>query len=299
MKTITRFCFGLFACLLFVSLTSNTLAWWNSDWTIRKKIEIDTSTAGAPIADLIGTTAFLVRLHDGNFRFPDAKEDGSDIRFLSADDKTVLTHHIEKYDSLLNEAFVWVKLPDLKPGSKTTFWMYYGNAGSKATRVDDPKGTYDVSTVLVYHFAENNAPPHDSTTYGNNAQTTAVSVSGALIGPGIRFDGQNAITISKSESLIWPNAGAMTWSAWINPVAAQPNAIIFKRADGANAFVIGADNGVPFVEVTAANGPQRSQGGSTMPLNSWHHLAVVAAGSTITLYLDGQSSGRLTPRFQL
>ena len=47
---------------------------------------------------------------------PSARDDGSDIRFVAGDDKTPLTFHIEKYDSLLGEAFVWVKVPDLKPG---------------------------------------------------------------------------------------------------------------------------------------------------------------------------------------
>jgi biopolymer transport protein ExbB len=289
MKFNPRFGLGFVACLSFVCLTTNALAWWNSDWTIRKKIEIDTSTAGAPIADPIGTTAILIRLHDGNFRFSDAKEDGSDIRFLAADDKTVLTHHIEKYDGLLNEAFVWVKIPDLKPGTKTSFWMYYGNGGTKATRVDDPKGTYDVNTVVVYHFADNNAPPHDSTTYGNNAQTAGISVSGALIGPGVRFDGNSGITIPASESLTWPDGGTLTWSAWIKPTASQPNATIFSRRDGANVFVIGTDNGVPFVEVSGT----RTQGGPSIAANSWHHLAVTAAGSTINLYVDGQRAATL------
>src|SRR5689334_20439740 len=155
----------LFGALLLLFANSANASWWNKEWTIRKRIEIDTTPAGSPIADPIGTTAILIRLHDGNFRFTDAKEDGSDIRFVAGDDKTLLVHHIEKYDALLNEAFVWVKIPDLKPGTKTTFWLYYGNTGSKATRVDDAKGTYDVNTVLVYHFAENNAPAHDSTTY--------------------------------------------------------------------------------------------------------------------------------------
>src|SRR5579872_3361696 len=80
-------------------------AWWNSDWTIRKKITFDTASSGAGITDPIGATAVLIRLHDGNFQFGSAKEDGGDIRFIAADDKTPLPFHIERYDSLLSEAF--------------------------------------------------------------------------------------------------------------------------------------------------------------------------------------------------
>ena len=276
----------LLVCVAFILCANSAHAWWNKEWTIRKRIDIDTTTAGAPIADNIGTTAILIRLHDGNFKFTEAKEDGSDIRFVAGDDKTLLTYHIEKYDALLNEAFVWVKIPDLKPGAKTTFWLYYGNGSSKATRVDDPKGTYDVNTALVYHFADNNAPAHDSTTYNNNAQGAAVPVLGSLIGPGVRFDGTNPITIANSESLAWTDNSAMTWSAWVKPTANQPNAIIFKR----EGFSIGADNGVPFVDV---NG-NRAKGSQPMAPNSWHHLAVTAAGPTITLYIDGQNVASLT-----
>ncbi|HXY60076.1 MAG TPA: DUF2341 domain-containing protein, partial [Chthoniobacterales bacterium] len=259
----TRVFGGLLLVALLIAVPSNAHAsWWNKDWTIRKKIDIDTTTAGAPIADQIGTTAILIRLHDGNFRFTEAKEDGSDIRFVASDDKTLLTYHLEKYDALLNEAFVWVKIPDLKPGTKTTFWMYYGNAGSKATRVDDPKGTYDVNTVVVYHFAENNAPAHDSTTYNNNAQNPGVPVLGSLIGPGVRFDGTNPITIPNSESLAWTQGGEMTWSAWIKPIANQVNAILFRR----ESFSIGVDNGIPFVEINGA----RTPGGPPLSANSWH-----------------------------
>ena len=78
-------------------------AWWNDQWTLRKKITIDTGPSGASISDAIGTTPILVRLHVGNFRFGTAKQDGGDLRFVAADDKTPLTHHVEKYDSLLSE----------------------------------------------------------------------------------------------------------------------------------------------------------------------------------------------------
>src|ERR1700760_140406 len=111
----------LSGALILLCANSASAKWWDKEWTIRKRIDIDTSTAGAAIADPIGTTAILIRLHDGNFKFTEAKEDGSDIRFVAMDDKTLLSHHLERYDAILNEAFVWVKIPDLKPGTKTSF----------------------------------------------------------------------------------------------------------------------------------------------------------------------------------
>src|ERR1700736_4611201 len=76
-------------------------AWWNDQWSLRKKITLDTGASGAGVSDPIGTAPILVRLHVGNFRFGTAKEDGGDLRFVAADDKTPLTYHVEKYDSLL------------------------------------------------------------------------------------------------------------------------------------------------------------------------------------------------------
>jgi biopolymer transport protein ExbB len=285
-KNLAKSVFFLAGVLFLVCPNNSQASWWNKEWTIRKRIDIDTTTAGAPIADPIGTSAILIRLHDGNFRFTDAKEDGSDIRFVAADDKTLLTHHVEKYDALLNEAFVWVKIPDLKPGAKTTFWLYYGNTGSKATRIDDPKGTYDVNTTLVYHFAENNSPAHDSTTYNNNAQNAAVPVLGSLIGPGVRFDGTNPITIPNSESLAWTQGAEMTWSAWVKPTANQTNGVLFRREN----FSIGVDSGIPFVEINGT----RTPGGPPMAPNSWHHVAVTASGSNVILYIDGQRAATLS-----
>ena len=47
--------------------------WWNSDWTIEKKITFDTTAKGIPITQPIGSAAMLIRLHDGNFQFAAAK----------------------------------------------------------------------------------------------------------------------------------------------------------------------------------------------------------------------------------
>ncbi|KZD24075.1 DUF2341 domain-containing protein [Tardiphaga robiniae] len=280
---------GFAAAMTLFPSTAN--AWWNDEWQLRKKINIDVSATGANITDPIGTVPTLVRLHVGNFRFSLAKDDGSDLRFVASDDKTPLKHHVEKWDSLLGEALVWVSLPNVAPGAKSEFWIYYGN--KKAAATNDAKGTYDADTALVYHFNERGTPAIDSSVWANNAQSVGQPADGALIGTGLRLDGRNIVTLPASPSLGMADSAPFTWSAWIKPAAPQPNSALFSRRDGANALIIGLDNGAPFVEVSNAAGTQRSGAGAPVAANSWHHLAVVAASGTVTVYLDGTAYATL------
>ena len=276
---------GLAAALTF---PATACAWWNADWSSRKKITIDTGASGVPIADAIGSTPVLVRLHDGNFPFTAAKSDGSDLRFVAGDDKTPLAFHIEKFDSLLNEAFVWVRVPDIKPGAQTMLWLYYGNGGATATRVDDVKGTYDNDTTLVYHFTERGQPANDASGRSNNARNAGLTTDGAMIGLGLKLDEKNVVTVPASPSLAWSDGAAVTWSAWIKFGAPQANAVIFSRLEAGRSFQIGVDRGSPFVEVVADSGKFRSPPGAPMTTTGWKHLALTTTSTTFTLFLDGE-----------
>jgi biopolymer transport protein ExbB len=287
--TVTRLLFGLAVAMLFV--TSPAKAWWNDDWQLRKKITIDASASGANITEAIGMTPALVRLHPGNFRFNAAKEDGSDLRFVAGDDKTPLKHHIEKYDALLGEALVWVAVPNVQAGAKAEVWLYYGN--KKGVANADAKGTYDADTLLTYHFSERGTPSLDSSVWANNAQSVGQPADGGLIGTGLRLDGRTALTVPASSSLAVAADSAWSFSVWAKPAALQPNAALYSRHDGANALVIGFDNGAPFVEVTNAGVTQRSAAAAPVAAGGWHHVAVVAAGGQVTLYLDGAVYGSL------
>lgn len=272
--------------------SSSAKAWWNEDWQLRKKITIDASATGANITDPIGATAVLVRLHIGNFRFSSAKEDGGDIRFVAGDDKTPLKHHVEKYDSLLGEALIWVGVPNVQPGAKTDLWLYYGD--KKAASSVDPKGTYDPDALLVYHFNERGTPALDSSVWAHNASSVGQPADGAIIGTGLRLDGRAPLTLPASPPLAWTSGASFTWSAWVKPAALQPNAALYSRRDVAGGLVIGLDSGAPFVEVTNAGVVQRSGAATTVvAANSWRHIAAVADGGRITLYVDGVATATL------
>ncbi len=282
-------CFALMLALVaFVStLSAAEKVWLDAKWTIRKKIDIDTK--GTAITDPVGTTAVLVRLHEGVFSFMSGREDGSDLRFTADDHKTILKHHIEKWDSLLNEAYVWVQVPDLKPAATTSIWLYYGNT-TEATAVDAAKDTYDENTTLVYHFADASKAGTDSSATGANAEGAPPPAASALVSGGLRLFGQTAIKVPANPKLDWAAGAPATVSVWIKPSALQANAVIFSRREGANAFILGLDNGIPFVEINT----KRSTAGAPIAAGGWHHVAAVADGGNVTVYLDGKSYDALT-----
>src|ERR1035437_9360863 len=103
----------LFLCCFLPTLSH---AWWSEDWTQRRKITLDTSAKGVETKEPLNGVVIPVRLHSGNFSFSDAKEDGSDLRFLAGDDKTPLKYQIDSFDSANELALVWVQIPKLSPG---------------------------------------------------------------------------------------------------------------------------------------------------------------------------------------
>lgn len=269
--------------------------WWNAEWTTRKKLTIDATKEGVDLGGEPGAAAILLRLHDGNFQFLAVKEDGSDLRFVAADDKTVLPHHIEKWDTLLNEAYVWVKSPpEMKAGTAVSFWMYYGNHGN-APKAEDARATYDADTSLVYHFSERGSPPNDATGGGSNGQNAGTTAEGALIGGGLRLLPKTMVTVPATAQVIWGEGGSMTWTAWARFAAPKAKGIIFSRSENGKSFTVGIDNSVPYVEVkNGAAAAQRTAAGEPLPPNAWKHLAVVAGDGTITLYIDGKTYSALS-----
>jgi biopolymer transport protein ExbB len=267
-------------------------AWWNDEWKGRKQLTLDTSPAGGNVTQPIGPTVLLVRLHVGNFKFEAVKEDGSDLRFVASDDKTVLKHHVEKWDPLIGEALIWVGLPDVKPAAKADVWLYFGNP--KAQPAEDAKGTFDPGTAAVYHFDDRGQPPRDASTWANHAAGAPVpSAEGAIVGRGIKLDGSTTVTIPPGPSLTWTAGSRATFSAWVRSAEAGQSGAIVSRADGASRFTLGLDGGKPFAEVSSASGPRRISASPAFDAGTWHHLAVVA-GEELALFVDGNQVATLS-----
>jgi biopolymer transport protein ExbB len=145
--------------------------------------------------------------------------------------------------------------------------------------------------VLVYHFAAQ--PPTDSSAAGNNAENGGVAVPGAMIGSGLRLDGQTSIQVPASPTLAWTAGGGAGLATWLKPVVDQPSAVILSRRDGANSFVLGIENGVPYLEIKNGAATQKTGAGEPIAAGTWRHLAVSVDGGTATLLLDGETYGTI------
>jgi biopolymer transport protein ExbB len=289
---LTRIIVAAIGLVFFVSVpVQNAHAWWDGKWQQRKKIQFDASTKGADIKENLTDVPVLVRLHTGNFSFSNAKADGADLRFVSADDKSPLKYHIEKFDPKEEIALIWVKVPRISGGSnQDSIWMYYGN--SSAPDGQDSGGTYDVNQVAVYHFGEKEGNPRDATAYGNHA----ASFSGKLglpsvVGNGAQFGGSGQqMTIARATSLNF--AKGFTFSTWVRFNQSSGNAHLFSWDDGNQSIVIGMDDAKPYCTLSMGKGKTLETPRTTaLKPAHWYHLAVtVEPDKQVVMYIDGNEA---------
>jgi len=248
---------------------SSTAA-WNSDWANQKKIGINAVGVSPAQAQF----PVVVRLHSGNFDFTTANVDGSDLRFIAADDKTELKFHIEKYDSVNELAVIWVQLPKVDATDKDAhLWVYSGN--EKATASADAKSTWDATTVAAFHFAEK-ALLQDSSASALVA-TGEVSVQkSALLGEAAVFNGK-ALTIAAIPAL--KGAAAYTWSAWVKPANITQAATLVSLGDALSLKTEGVK--------LSLNGGKLA--GGEIKAATWQHVALTVDGTKANLYINGIS----------
>jgi len=269
----------LFLVLLLLAPVAH--AWWNDDWSARKAFTLNTAAEGADLKEGLANAPALIRLHAGNFDFLSAREDGADLRILAGDDKTPLRFHVERFDSLGEQALIWVQLPVVPAAdAQQKIWLYFGN--EQAAPASDAAGSYDPSHVLVYHFAEAEGAPRDSTAYATHAGAfDGTRVAGAVIGGGLRFSGEHVLSVPASPALRFTAANGFSAALWLKPDAgATRDATLLRAGD---ALALNLREGMLEVrvgDVTLA-GPELAAG-------VWSHVAV-SLGNGVTLYVNGEA----------
>lgn len=259
-------CFGLLV------MSTVASAWWDAAWKHRERVLLDSSASGGDLGKPVEALPVLVRLHSGNFRFEEAKPDGSDLRFVAADDKTPLAHHVEQFDAANGIALAWVRVPKiLASNAEQHVWLYHGNPS--ASDAADVAGSYDEATGAVLHLGDKLVDA------GRNKIAVSPPASlkatpGAIAGAST-FAG-DALRLGPSAVLARTAGAAMSVSMWLRPSAIASGTLFeqgplkWSMADG---------------RLVVQVGNARVSGG-TLKAGSWQHVALTL-GERSTIYVDG------------
>ena len=118
---IPIFSFGFFSLLSQYS-TFDVEAWYSSSWTYRRTITV----SGNGVSDLTNEDVLVVLDTATLVAGSKLQSDYDDLRFVDADDTTLLSYWIEGGWNT-STTHIWVRIP-LLPTAGKTIYVYYGNA---------------------------------------------------------------------------------------------------------------------------------------------------------------------------
>ncbi len=254
-------------------------AWWNKDWTQRTAVTLNTTAAGVQTQAAITNLVVPVRLHSGNYDFVGARPDGSDLRVVAGDDKTLLKFSVERFDSVNELAILWVMVPSVLPGTdKNTIYVYAGNEKTPGPAASGP--VFGADTLAVFHFGEKDGSAADES--GSIKASAPVTIEpNGLIGHSAHFN-DTAVSWPASDKMKVPAGGGLSVAFWIKPDA-PPNGELYRQGPMAISLASGA--------LSAQVGTVSLSGGQVAAA-TWSQIVLAVGGGKMTLYVNGAQAGQ-------
>ncbi len=262
------------------------------DWAYRTRVQLDNASGTEILTDF----PLLVSLDAGNFDFGKAGSDGSDLRVADSGGNA-LSYEIETWDAVARRAAVWVKVPQIDPGSTAGFVdLFHGN--SLASDAQMPADVWSNGYKGVWHL-DGSGTAFDSTGRHDGAVVgTGVTSTPGIAGDARAFSTANGRIVARSEDLgpglsSLDAADDITISYWMKGAAAdQPGGytrVAGKNVDGQPGWEYqrnnqGANQAVR-IDTSAANNQVRTVGNGAFD-GDWHFIGTTLSGGAVRGYLD-------------
>ena len=295
MTSLNRFAAAALCTLVGMTaslLASPAQAQITDAWKNKSHWVLDTTDAGAGVKSAQAQFVVPLRLHTGNFDFTTAKRDGSDLRVVAADGKTILPHRIEYFDAANELAVVWVRVPTLAPSNaEPSIWLYSANPDAPAPT---PVVVRDGVTVLALNAI---ATPANEQLDGVNVATPGAQAgTQGLLGESIGLPAGARIEANGAPIAIGPDG--LTASFWVRAKTAGASSPLLTLKGAQSSIAVSLAAGMPSLKVT---GPGVPAGGGTaagtvaMPAAEWRHVTLVI-GERTALFVDGNEVASVAAR---
>jgi hypothetical protein len=146
--------------------------------------------------------------------------------------------------------------------------------------------------VAAYGFNETSGSTVTDASSSNNTgifDGGVARASNGKFGGALSFDGSGRVTIPNDASLALTNG--VTLEAWVNPSAVNSvwRDVVYKGNDNYYLMATSSRSPRPAAGVTRAStySPVEAFGTSTLPSNTWTHLAMTYDGTAVRLYVNG------------
>ena len=215
------------------------------------------------------------------------------MRFTGSDGISLLKYEIERWNKTAGKAEIWVKLPSVSSGSDTVFYVYYANPS--ASDAQDPTNVWDSNFMMVQHLEEPSGTVTDSTSHGNNGNSSGVAqgAEGKIDGA-YDFDGvDDYVAINHSQSLNF-GTGPFTISVWVKYNSNNVDSDIVRKGCTTDQPPSPSNYKLELVN-NALHGNLHddihSDASVTTPLaysdDAWHCVVFLREAETISLHVDG------------
>ena len=259
-------------------------------WRHSGSIYILTTPEGANLPASTSEEGFplLVRLHQDFFDFSQAKANGEDLRWSSAEG-IPLAYEIEEWDAARGSASVWVRLPKIRGNAREEIRLHWGKAD--ATSESSGAALFNESNgyLSVWHMT---GPVKDVVGTLDSKDVGTAPTSG-MIGPARHFAGQEGIFCGDKISHYPTGAGSHSSEAWFR--AEKPNTQVLAWGnEQAQGKVVMQFRSPPHIALDCYFSDANVKGNSTLPMFHWVHVVHTYQKGASRIYVNGHLDGAST-----